>query len=114
MIRAWIRRFQASDYTPEQATSEYIELLMKAGRRCAYDLRHAADSIENDSEFRNIMYKRASHWQTVFNPANEQKNYRHKLHNMIDELEDINAQLIKRCKANGIDVSDLEDDDIPF
>lgn len=112
----YIHYTEEKDYTPEQAQKEYIEILSKAGRRAAYDLRHAADFIRDpdDKDFREMMYARASHWQVVFNPGNDGKNYRHHLHFVIENLRNRNEQLIRRCKEHGIDISDLTDDDIPF
>jgi hypothetical protein len=108
------RVFKPEDYSPEAAQREQVELLVKAGRRCAYDLRHAADLITNDSKFAKIFYDRANLWEKVFNPADDGKNYRHHLHNVIESLESRVEKLEKRCVDNGVDISDLIDNDIPF
>jgi len=80
---------------------ELFELLVKAARRCAYDLGHAIDNIDNRdiaSEFR----ERQRYWLTIFDPANGPKEYRHRLHidlmRVSRELEDA----IKLLDANGI------------
>jgi hypothetical protein len=87
--------------------------LVKAGRRCAYDLKHAADEIDSPI-YRERMRERAELWLKVFNPANDSKNYRHYLHHVIFELENQISKLETRCKENNIDVSDIMSNDIPF
>ena len=106
---------RAEDYTPEEAQNEYIELLVKAGRRCAYDLSHAADLVESYSpEIKETFRLRAKHWQKVFNPGNDHKNYRAQLHAYIDQLEYKTHKLIKLLEERGIDHSEITQDDIPF
>jgi len=101
------------NYTPEQAIKEQIQLLVKAGRRCAYDLRRSADLMSEDDTFTPIMRDRATHWLTIFNPADDGKNYRHHLHNVIDRLESEVERLKKLCKDHGISDLDIMPD-IPF
>ena len=101
------------DFTPEQATRELHDLLVKAGRRCAYDLRHASHEIR-DRELSEMFADRANHWLSIFNPGNDQKNYRHRLYTIIEELEIRIERLQERCVANNVDISDLQDNDIPF
>jgi len=98
------------DYTPEAAQRELMELVVKAGRRCAYDLAHAADSL-SDSGQRDIFRARAQHWLGIFNPANGPKDYRHRLHQelvMQDfRIERLKALCIKHgVAANHPDVAD--------
>lgn len=100
------------DYTPEQAQAEMIELLTKAGRRCAYDLKHAADYMTGDVEFQKIMRDRADHFLSVFNPGNDQKNYRTRLHGIILNLENEVAKLKEVCRKYNI--SPFEYEDLPF
>lgn len=100
-----------TDYTPEDAQRELLELTIKAARRCAYDLAHAVDHMEV-GEFRDTLTHRAHHWKTVFNPANGPKDYRHDLHVKVGSLERRVAGLLVLCKANGVDPGDL--DDFPF
>lgn len=102
------------EYTPEAAQRELMDVLVKAGRRCAYDLRHAADFMDSNRELQKTMYHRAAHWISVFNPGKEQKNYRQELHEIIRNREDIIEKIKARCKQHGIDISDLTDSDIPF
>lgn len=100
------------NFTPEQAQRELNDLLVKSGRRCAYDLRHAADLIV-DGEMSKMFYERSQYWLGIFNPGNDQKNYRHRLYNTIEELELRIAKLQERCEDNGINIDDLKDD-FPF
>jgi hypothetical protein len=99
--------FKEEDYTPQQAQNEYLELLVKAARRCAYDLAHAADSIPRHDEFHKVFTERAYMWQKVFTPGDDGKNYRHRLHGVIGDLERKIEKLRKRCEDNNIDISDL-------
>lgn len=101
-----------TDYTPEQAQAELMELTIKAARRCAYDLAHAVDYMDA-GELRDTLTRRAQHWKQVFNPADGPKDYRHKLHMDNASLERRVAGLLALCKANEIDAS-LFDDPIPF
>ena len=108
-----IRYQKEENYTPQDAQNEYIEILVKAGRRCAYDLRHAADEIASPI-YRTKMYERADLWLKVFNPADDHKNYRHHLHDVIGELERQIDKLVARCAEHNVDVSDIIKDDLPF
>lgn len=93
------------EYTPEQANKELLELTIKAARRCAYDLRHAADEMPK-GEFRDILSGRAVGWLTIFDPTNGPKDYRHRLHRDIVMLEMENERLIELLKSKGIDPDD--------
>lgn len=101
------------DYTPEGAIKEQLSLIVKAARRCAYDLRHAADMIPFEDTFSKVFRDRADHWLTVFNPADDGKNYRHRLHYDILDLESEVERLKKLCEAHGISHIDVNRD-IPF
>lgn len=87
-----------------RTNEEYREinrLIMKAGRRCAYDLKHAAQAMGYLSQrlkdagladdWRCAEYERysqrASMWQGIFNPGDDGKNYRDRLHHTIRDLE---------------------------
>lgn len=87
-------------------------LVLKAARRCGYDLRHAADSffrIENAADHR-FYSDRAEGWLDIFAPTGA-KDYRHRLHMDIWELEMKVEKLKKLCEENGIE---HDADDIPF
>ncbi len=90
------------DYTPQDAQSELLELITKAARRCAYDLRHAANTIRNNDDACKMYDDRAEMWLSVFNPDNGPKNYRAGLHDEIWNLESRVAELEKLCEKNGI------------
>ena len=91
--------------TPRAELVEINRLLVKAGRRCAYDLRHAADELSasgaNDCAAR--YYDRASDWLSVFNPADDGKNYRDELHEEIGSLVAEIKRLKQLCRDNDID-----------
>ncbi len=74
------------DDSPEFLQKELFELQTKAGRRCAYDLVHAADGIR-DPEQRELFRNRAKLWLTIFNPSDGIKDYRNRLHRDIFDLE---------------------------
>lgn len=95
----------------ERFSQVQLELMTKAGRRCAYDLRHAASCIHDPAE-QQLFHDRAYMWLNVFNPGSDGKNYRHRLHIEIDRLETRIEKLVALCEAAGIDVH--SDQDIPF
>lgn len=100
------------DDAPEKFCQEQLELITKAGRRCAYDLLHAASCIRNEREAK-IFHERAYMWLNVFNPGDDGKNYRHRLHREIEILEDHVAELQQLCAKHGIDHTKTGPD-IPF
>lgn len=70
--------------------NELLDLMIKSGRRCAYDLQHSVDLLSTPSlsaEFIPLLQTRANHWKSVFNPANGPKDYQSKLHSRIERLE---------------------------
>ncbi|MFK4705933.1 hypothetical protein ABIC83_002772 [Roseateles asaccharophilus] len=90
---------------------ETLELTVKAGRRCAHDLDHAADEIR-DAEQREFFRQRARMWLAIFYPDKGPKNYRAELHLTISRLEGQVARLRSLCDEHGIDHNDP--DGIPF
>lgn len=66
---------------------ETNRLVIKAARRCAYDLKHAAAG-QRDREEGELYENRARMWLTIFDPADEGKSYRDRLHMTITNLED--------------------------
>lgn len=66
---------------------ELFELIVKAGRRCAYDLDHAAGMILHDPYFRNKLGERAKYWLTIFDPADGPKDYQSRLMNRAETAE---------------------------
>lgn len=92
---------------------ELNRLVVKAARRCAYDLGHAASEIKN-SEYSTMFHDRHHMWLKVFNPADGGKNYRDELHYKIDSLENRIEKFMKLCDEKGVDYSSITYDDIPF
>jgi len=67
--------------------AEIHELIVKAARRCAYDLKHAANDLSFTKEpFADEYLARADMWLDIFAPGGD-KNYRHRLHRDISLLE---------------------------
>ena len=71
---------------PIALQKEIHRLIVKAGRRCAYDLLHAAGT-QKDAAEGEIYERRARMWLGIFNPADEGKSYRDRLHMDIMQLE---------------------------
>jgi len=116
-----IRRRLASwlDPTPERVSSDMMELLIKAARRCAHDLEHCAGDVwyasrrpEIGVEQSQMWHERAHHWQGIFYPDNGLKNYHARIANKLDDAERTIEKLREHCKAHGI--SPWLDTDIPF
>jgi hypothetical protein len=97
---------------------EQYTLVLKAARRCGYDLSHAATDIfmsytkseEERSKSEEFYSDRSQQWLEIFAPTGA-KDYRHKLHMEIWELERKVDKLKKLCEENGIQ-HDI--DEIPF
>ena len=87
---------------------EQYTLVLKAARRCAYDLRHAASGVKDEGESK-IYHDRAYMWQEIFSPTGG-KDYRHRMHGEIRQLESEISRLLKVLKDNGIE----ETKHIPF
>ena len=92
------------DPVPERVNREQLELVVKAGRRCAHDLAHAASDVVYSpypkDERSKFWAERARHWEEVFYPGDDGKNYRSRLHREIARLEQL-------CRDNGIDPDEL-------
>lgn len=87
------------DIKEDQA--ELLEIIVKAARRCAYDLEHAADQII-DRKQSDMYHERAKMWQVIFNPANGPKDYRNSLHKEI-WVKDMHIRKLKElCKKHNI------------
>jgi len=94
---------------------EQYTLVLKAARRCAYDLNHAAgrmfwDKTEPEDKEYKFYADRADGWLEIFSPTGG-KDYRHKLHLEIFELEHKVEKLKNLCEENGIE---YDADEIPF
>lgn len=105
------------------ALVELLEIAMKSGRRCAYDLNHAAGIIslygDDTTHYSRAFHSRADHYKTMFNSAQDMKNYRINLHKDIDKLER-RVETLERCineynaQTTGEKVHLYGPDDIPF
>lgn len=100
--------------TPYSDMVQIHELTIMAARRCAYDLNHASQEIFRftylHGEKSIIDYEaRARHWLNIFSPTGG-KDYRHRLHTQISELEFKVEKLKKLLKENNIPF----EEDIPF
>lgn len=106
-LLAWIR----AHWRTQNETDELLRLVVKAGRRCAYDLSHCAGG-NREPEEAQIFHERAQYWLTLFNPADDGKNYRDRLHTEIYNLEREAKRLRKLLIQNNIPHDDPES--IPF
>lgn len=95
------------EYTPEEVQAELMELLIKGARRCAYDLRHAADDIGG-----TFWHSRADMWIGIFDPARGLKDYRTRLHHTIMEQSATIEGLRELCRSKGVEMGNL--DEFPF
>lgn len=82
-------QFEAVITLEELGLQEYQELnrlLIKAGRRCAYDLAHAAAGQRRPS-MSKLYHDRAIYWQGIFIPDSYGTEYRDNLHREIANLK---------------------------
>lgn len=94
---------------------EQLQLAIKAGRRCAHDLDHAADLMglpTMAAEYSKQYRERAGMWAAIFYADGGIKDYRHRLHHDIWKLEREIDRLKEACEAADIDPTDP--DGIPF
>lgn len=93
---------------------EHYHLLLKSAIRCMRDLDHCVAFIDN-AKIRNLFSKRLEVWGTIFSPDG-MRDYKHRLHNEIRNLEMENAALKKVLAEAGIPMPIIckEDKDIPF
>lgn len=97
--------------TPYDEVFEQYTLVLKAARRCAYDLAHAADMIDRRghyAEFSEIFAKNARMWLGIFSPTGA-KDYRHRLHQEANMLELRVERLRDFCQKNGLDPNTVDD-----
>lgn len=108
-------RFRKQEDEPTFILREQLALAIKAGRRCSHDLEHAVDFIGvsfNSEMYRKQYAERARMWLAIFYPADGIKDYRHRLHHDIMDLNREVERLRKLCEANKIDYRDPNG--IPF
>jgi hypothetical protein len=109
----WLRRKWLRYNMPTRELRAINEMLIKAGRRCAYDLAHAASYISTqgdptDTSFYEIFQERSDHWKGVFNPTNVGKDYYNAAQVEHARLEREIVRLKQVCQAAGIDYRDPE------
>lgn len=95
---------------------EQYTLILKAARRCAYDMNHCASdlSMANSQTGKKSLFdyhEMSQMWQELFSPTGG-KDYRHRLHLNAWELESEIKRLKRLCADNNIDSTDP--DGIPF
>jgi hypothetical protein len=88
--------------TADAHIAELHDVLLRSARRCAYDLRHAADDIA-DGARRQAYRERAEMWVGIFASGNALKDYRLELHREVLKRDVEIARLRRLCEANGID-----------
>jgi hypothetical protein len=104
--------FKREEKVPLDHLVEQHSLLIKAARRCAYDLRHCIQEIpESNYKYSSPEWwgERANMWVDIFTEDGA-KNYRHKLHSEIFKMECEVNRLEKLLDANNIE----HKKDIPF
>lgn len=108
--------------TPYRDFAQIHELCMLAARRCAHDLDHASGEIFYTSgdkeESSKFFHDRASMWREVFYPIENQKRYRHELHNKISQLENCQEKLCEILAKHNVPLIEYEryspNEGIPF
>lgn len=105
LLLLWVYR-----QTPQKAFMETHVLVLKAARRCAYDLKHAAGQLSHkDPELSKHFYSRARMWLNIFQPTGG-KDYRHELHSELSQLETKLSVVRDILKKHGIEDPTAEDD----
>ena len=84
--------------------SMLLELYIKAGRRCAYDLDHASGEIRFPVMGEDFYAERAKYWLDVFNPCHDHKNYVNRFQIEIRHLESRIGTLERDLTKHGISV----------
>lgn len=90
------------DSDASDLTIDLFELLIKSARRCMYDLKHAADMV-NDPYWRNVFRNGAEHYEKIFNSSADMKDYKSRLQNLIYRAENDLQKAIALLDANKID-----------
>jgi hypothetical protein len=105
---------------PKDHYREHYMVLLKSARRCAYDLRHAADDLyfanasKTSADTASIEWyrSRANMWLSIFAPDGI-KDYRLEFHKKIFELECKLKAFRKLCEDHNVELP-YELDDIPL
>ncbi len=100
MIFEVIKNLFRKEVDPFQVLIVDYEILIRAARRCAYDLCHAADYIPSDEFVAAELRERGQHWAELFAKGNPGKDYRNQLHHRINELATALEKANDYCKKN--------------
>jgi hypothetical protein len=103
MIRRLLRRL-IGEPTPEDGLAETLAITIRCARRCAYDLSHAADLIDDTglwAGFGRRFEQKARHWQSLFSSGASMKDYRLGLHKELDEKDRLIEALRSELKKLG-------------
>jgi hypothetical protein len=96
MIQRLYLWWKFRDETFRSLAESYL-ILLKSARRCAYDLRHAADAIPA-GYYNDIFDERSRSWVKLF-AADGIKDYRLEMHRDIDalrrEVDALRAELLE-------------------
>ncbi len=102
LLKTWYFRWRNRDQTPRAMAEMYLILLYSA-RRCAYDLRHAADALpESLSEVSRLFHDRSHWWLKLFAP-DQIKEYRHDMQRQIEKLEHEVFKLRAELRSHNIE-----------
>jgi len=96
--RAWLRMWSS----PDLDYREDYETLVRLARRCAYDLRHAADDVPRENWMN--WAARANSWVSLFAKGNPGKDYRLQLQLDLSSATDDAKRLIALCRERGVEV----------
>lgn len=103
--------------TPFYELADQYSLVLKAARRCAYDLKHAGSDLElyakhtDGGKIGNDYWERSKMWLGIFSPTGG-KDYRHRMHVEIMTLELEVVRLKRLCMDNGVNSEDINK--VPF
>ena len=109
MIRSTLRFLQYWKHrdTPHAHLAETLDLVTLAARRCAYDLKHAGNSLiirgSEGHETGEWYVERSRMWVDIFDPTDNGKHYRHALHREISQLEHRIEGYQKLLASHGIE-----------
>jgi hypothetical protein len=99
--------------SPDLDLREDYETLVRLARRCAYDLRHAADDVPRDNWMN--WAARANSWVSLFAKGNPGKDYRMQMQRDLSEARDHAEQLVELCRLHDVPVPPhIEERYLPF
>ena len=87
-----------------EIAGELVSLSIKAGRRIAYDLRHAVDEIPEGNSRKKRYRERSDYFLELFSIDSGIKDYRHSLQQENMLLEMRNESMLELLKENNVDI----------